>query len=105
VRSRGAAEVEQLLLELPELDFTVVSDPAANTEVLRIGTIETGGFPVEVAVTRRRHKGGGRTIWLDFLPEETPGDSWGVKLTPDQARRAAAELVAAARAAEEAFDA
>jgi hypothetical protein len=98
---------EQLLLDLPELAITVVSDPNANTEILRIGigTIETGGFPVNVSITRRRHKREGRTIWLDFLPEETPGDSWGVKLTPDQARHAAAMLVAAARAAEEAVHA
>jgi hypothetical protein len=102
---RSPADVEQLLLELPELTATVVTHPAANVEVLRVGRIETEGFPVDVSVNRRRHKSEPRTIWLDFFPRETPGDSWGVKLTPDQARRAAAELVAAARAAEEAVHA
>lgn len=92
---------EQLLLELPELDVTETSRPTDGTEVLRLGPIASTGWPVNVSVTRRRYKAEERRIWLDFMPEETPGDSWSIRLTPDQARHAAAQLVAAARAAED----
>lgn len=97
---------EQLLLDLPDLEVVETSRPTDGTEVLRIGTLDTTAWPVDVCITRRRYgPAAGRSINLGFAPEETPGDYWTVKLTPEQARYAAAQLVAAARAAEETPDA
>jgi len=97
---------EQLLLDLPDLDVTETSRPTDGIEVLQIGTIETGAWPVDVSVTRARYRPGtGRRIDLTFAPEETPGDWWSARISPAQARHAAAMLVAAARAAEEDPDA
>jgi hypothetical protein len=98
---RNAADVEQLLLDLPELEVTETSRPTDGTEILHIGSIDTTAWPVDVSVSRRRYKQQPRSIYLGFAPEEAPGDYWSVQVTPAQARHAAAQLVAAARAAEE----
>jgi hypothetical protein len=103
---RSTADDQQLLLDLPDLDVTETSRPTDGTEILQIGAIDTSAWPVEVSVTRRRYKpGSSRCISLTFAPEETPGDWWSVQGTPEQALHAAAQLVAAARAAEEAVHA
>ena len=103
---RSPVDVEQLLLDLPELEATDIMDRPGHgphrLEVLKFGQLNTDAWPINVSVSRRLYQpGDGRRIYLDFMPEETPGDSWSVRLTPDQARHAAAILVAAARAAEE----
>jgi hypothetical protein len=93
----SAADVEQLLFDLPELEVTETSHPSNFAEVFRIGEIDTGSWPVDVTVGRHRFRDPKRAIHLGFAPAETPGDYWSVKITAEQALHAAAMLVAAAR--------